>query len=63
MTPLYLQALEGGLTDVQGAGLPRRLSNWDYDMHPEQAPMIFEVMWLELNKALFLDELGERNFP
>jgi penicillin amidase len=59
MTPLYLHALEqfagGNYADAYYA-----LAEWDYDMHVNSsAALIFEIMWMELHRAMFKDELGE----
>jgi len=59
MTPLYLDALHD---QVSGNYLEayQALADWDYDMQASSAAaLIFDVMWLELNKAMFRDELGE----
>ena len=58
-TRLYLEALRD---QVSGDYLPayQALAEWDYDMKTSSAAaLIFEIMWLELNKAMFQDELGE----
>jgi len=59
MTPVYLEALqdqEGG--EFQNAF--EALAEWDYDMQASSAAaLIFELMFLELNRAMFEDELEE----
>ena len=58
-TRLYLEALRD---QVSGDYLPayQALAEWDYDMKTSSAAaLIFEIMWLELNKAMFQDELAE----
>jgi len=58
-THLYLDALQDQVSrDYLEAY--QALADWDYDMNSSSAPaLIFEIMWLGLNKAMFQDELGE----
>ena len=60
MTPLYLEALEEYASgEYQDAY--QMLAGWDYDMHVNSsAALIFEIMWMELHRAMFEDELGEQ---
>lgn len=60
MTPLYLEALgEHASGEYQAAY--EALASWDYDMNvSSSAALIFEIMFLELNRAMFEDELGEQ---
>ncbi|MDF1575723.1 MAG: penicillin acylase family protein [Bacteroidales bacterium] len=60
MTPVYLEALQDDI-----AGEYRQayevLAEWDYNMHVSSAAaLIFEIMWMELNSAMFEDELGDQ---
>jgi penicillin amidase len=59
MTPLYLDALQ-----MQASGDNQEafeaLADWDYDMQATSAAaLIFEIMFMELNRAMFEDELGD----
>ena len=59
MMPLYLEALEehAGGNYLEGYKV---LAQWDYDMHVSSAAaLIFEIMWMELHRAMYEDELGE----
>jgi penicillin amidase len=59
MTPLYLDALQD---QANGEYRPayQALADWDYDMQASSAAaLIFEIMFLELNRAMFEDELGD----
>jgi penicillin amidase len=63
MTPVYLDALgdkmEGTYFQAQ-----QILASWDHQMAASSsAALIFEIFWLELNRALFHDELGDENYP
>jgi len=59
MTPVYLDALQDH-TSGEYQPAYQALADWDYNMHSSSAAaLIFEIMWLELNRAMFLDELGE----
>lgn len=63
MTPLYLEVLEGNTLGVYRSALAQ-LEIWDYNMEAtSSAAMIFEIMWLELNRSMFSDELGEDLYP
>ncbi len=61
-TPVYLDALKNRTTeDYQDAF--QVLADWDHDMKASSsAALIFEIMFLELNKAMFYDELGDELF-
>ena len=61
-TPVYLDAMKNSTTeDYQDAF--QVLADWDYDMKASSAAaLIFEIMFLELNKAMFYDELGDEHF-
>jgi penicillin amidase len=59
MTPLYLEALQDHLSEESQEAY-RSLAEWDYDMHASSAAaLIFEIMFLELNRAMYEDELGD----
>ncbi len=59
MTPVYLDALQDHSSgEFQPAY--QALDDWDYDMQASSAAaLIFEIMFLELNRAMFEDELGD----
>jgi len=60
MTPLYLDALQG-LAGGEFKAAYKSLEEWDYDMQASSAAaLIFEFMFLELNRAMFEDELGDQ---
>jgi len=60
MTPLYLEALAENASGEYQAAYDA-LAGWDYDMNvSSSAALIFEIMFLELNRAMFEDELGEQ---
>jgi penicillin amidase len=62
LTPVYLDALEGQVDGVEAAAL-EQLVSWDYDMHSSSsAALIFEIMWIELCRAMCQDELGDTHF-
>jgi len=62
MTPVYIEALEGKLDGKYNDALAE-LERWDYNMEASSsAAFIFEITWLELNRALFADELGDEFF-
>jgi len=59
MTPVYLDALQGQSIGEHKLAV-QALADWDYDMQASSAAaLIFEIMWLELNRAMFEDELGD----
>lgn len=59
MVPVYLEALSG-YTEETYASAFQILKEWDFDMKAtSSAALIFEIMWIELNRAIFLDELGD----
>jgi penicillin amidase len=63
MTPIYLEALKGLVEGVEEAAY-EQLASWDYDMKSSSsAALIFEIMWMELTRAMFQDELGEKHYP
>jgi penicillin amidase len=40
-----------------------QLASWDYDMNASSsAALIFEIMWMELTRAMFYDELGDTHY-
>lgn len=58
MTPLYLEALQDP-TKGEYQQAYKALAEWDYDMNASSAAaLIFEIMFLELNQAMYQDELG-----
>lgn len=63
MTPVFLEALKDNTSGIHKNAL-LKLENWDYRMEASSsAALIFEIMWLELNRAMFEDELGEELYP
>jgi penicillin amidase len=61
-TPVYLDALKNTTTEDYQAAF-QVLADWDYDMKASSsAALIFEIMFLELNKAMFYDELGDQHY-
>jgi len=61
-TPVYLDALQNLDSDDYQAAI-ELLSEWDYDMKASSsAALIFEIMFIELNKAMFYDELGDQHY-
>jgi penicillin amidase len=63
MTPVYLEALTDQAEAVHQSAF-QLLQKWDYNMGASSsAALIFEIMWLELNRAIFADELGEELYP
>ena len=63
MTEVYLDALprtlEGTYKEALGA-----LEGWDGNLEVDSpSALIFEMMWLELNRAMFHDELGDELYP
>ncbi len=59
MTPVYLMALEGQ-TDGIYKSAQQVLEKWDYNLEvSSSAALIYEIMWIELQEAMFKDELGE----
>jgi len=59
MTPLYLDAIEEQASGTYQEAY-EALESWDYDMKASSAAaLIFEIMFLELNRAMFEDELGD----
>lgn len=63
LTPVYLEALEGQSQGIYENAF-NELKHWDYNMKASSsAALIFEIMWQELNSAIFEDELGEELYP
>jgi penicillin amidase len=59
MTPVYLEALQDQEKGQYQMAFDA-LEAWDYDMKASSAAaLIFEIMFLELNRAMFEDELEE----
>ncbi len=59
MTPLYLDALQDYASGEYQSAY-EVLAEWDYDMQASSsAALIFEIMFMELNRAMFEDELGD----
>jgi len=60
MTPVYLEALQDEKSGEYQAAI-EALAQWNYDMQASSsAALIFDIMFLELNSAMFEDELGEQ---
>jgi penicillin amidase len=63
MTPVYLEALTDETEAIYQSAF-QILEKWDYTLDAASpAALIFEVLWLELNRAMFLDELGDELYP
>ncbi|MCP4310455.1 MAG: penicillin acylase family protein [Bacteroidetes bacterium] len=63
MTPFYLEALEGHTDGIYEKAFTE-LKLWDYNMEAtSSAALIFEIIWLELHRVMFGDELGEELYP
>ena len=63
MTPVYLEALTGHTDGIYQTAFDL-LDQWDYHMEvTSSAALIYEIMWIELHEALFMDELGEELYP
>jgi penicillin amidase len=61
-TPVYLDALKNTTTEEYQPAF-QVLADWDYDMKASSsAALIFEIMFLELNRAMFYDELGDQHY-
>jgi penicillin amidase len=63
MTGVYLEALKGKTDGIyhQANGI---LEHWDHNLEVSSpATLIYEWMWLELNRAMFHDELGDELYP
>ena len=57
MTPIYLEALKE-LSGAEYQEACHLLAGWDYDMHVKSAAaLLFEIMWMELHRAMYQDEL------
>ena len=60
LTPVYLAAL-GDYRSGDYRQAYEALADWDFDMKASSsAALIFEIMWIELNHAMFADELGDQ---
>jgi len=63
LTPVYLDVLTGQVQGIAEKAL-EEVRVWDYQMDKAlAAPLIYEQMFIELIRALYLDELGEEVFP
>ena len=63
MTPLYLEALRDNIEGIHHKAY-QILENWDYSLDASSsAALIYEMLWLELNRAVFQDELGDKLYP
>ena len=63
LTPVYLEALKNQSPGIYENAY-KVLKCWDYNMEASSAAaLIFEIMWQELNSAIFKDELGEELYP
>jgi penicillin amidase len=60
--PIYLDALEGNTDSIYSEAM-QILSTWDYQMAASSpAALISEILWIELSRELFQDELGEEHY-
>lgn len=58
MIPVYLEALQDNAEGIYHDAY-RELEGWDFNLKAtSSAALIFEMLWLELHRAIFLDELG-----
>ncbi len=63
MTPVYMEALDQQDGDIYQAAR-ELLSKWDYNMEASSsAALVYEIMWIELIRSIFYDELGEDLYP
>jgi len=63
MTPLYLEAIQDNTDGIYNEAF-QILEKWDQNLEASSsAALIYEMLWLELNRAIFLDELGEKLYP
>jgi penicillin amidase len=63
MNPVYLEALKDHTEGIY-ASAHQILEHWDYDMAASSpAAMIYDMLWIELIRSIFYDELGEDLFP
>ena len=63
MTPVYLEALAGQTENIYQSA-HQLLEKWDHNLEvTSSAALIYEILWLELNRAMFLDELGDELYP
>jgi penicillin amidase len=59
MTPVFLEALEGHTEGIYDAAFSE-IADWDHDMAvTSAAAMVFDLTYIELHKAMYMDELGE----
>lgn len=62
LAPVYLDVLADKVEGVESRALDE-LKNWDFQMDKSlAAPLIYEQMFVELIKTIYMDELGEDNF-
>jgi len=63
MTPVYLKALAGHTRGIYDSA-HQILEHWDYDMSAASpAALIYDMLYIELIRSMFHDELGEELFP
>ncbi len=63
LTPVYLEALKGHTEGIYQEAY-QELAQWDHSMSEvSPAALVFEILWQELNKAMFYDELGGNLYP
>jgi penicillin amidase len=63
MTPVYLEALADHTEGIYGSA-HQILEHWNDDLSVSSpAAMIYEVLWIELIRAICHDEIGEDLFP
>jgi penicillin amidase len=61
-TPVYIDALEGQTEGIYHSAF-EELKDWDYNMGPgSSAALIYEFIWIELHRVLFMDELGTEHY-
>lgn len=60
LNPVYLDALQGKTEGVYKLAY-KVLKQWDYNLEvSSSAALIFEMLWTELTRAIFHDELGDK---
>ncbi len=63
LTPVYLEALRENTEGVYEEAF-EILEQWNYNMEvSSSAALIHEIMWIELSRAMFHDELGDDLYP
>ncbi|MEN8230121.1 MAG: penicillin acylase family protein [Bacteroidota bacterium] len=63
LTPVYLEALQEQTEGIYQEAY-KELEQWDYNLDASSsAAIIYEILWQELNRAMFRDELGDTLFP